>query len=114
MAIDVLQAKIRKTKNPTMVGLDPTPELIPPSLLELGCAERGHNPAGLARAYTLFCQGILDALKGFVPAVKVQAACFFALGHDGAAALEEVLPEVVKKHLNKIKNYCIIVFVMSW
>ena len=96
MAIDVLQAKIRKMKNPTMVGLDPTPELIPPSLLELACAEQGHNPDGLARAYSLYCQGILDALKGFVPAVKVQAACFFALGHAGAAALEEVLAYAAK------------------
>lgn len=96
MAIDVLQAKIRKTKNPTMLGLDPTPELIPPSLLELAFAEQGRNPAGLARAYVLFCQGLLDALKGFVPAVKVQAACFFALGHSGVEALEEVLAYAAK------------------
>ena len=29
MSIDVLQEKIRKMKNPTMVGIDPILELIP-------------------------------------------------------------------------------------
>ena len=30
MSIDLLQSKIRKLKAPIVVGLDPTPELIPP------------------------------------------------------------------------------------
>ena len=34
MSIDVLQEKIRVLKNPTMVGLDPTPEVVPGYLLE--------------------------------------------------------------------------------
>ena len=91
MSIDALQAKIRKLKTPIVVGLDPTPEGIPEVLLDQAFAEKGRNPAGLALAYTEFCKGILDVLKGFVPAVKVQAACFEALGHEGVAAMEEVL-----------------------
>ena len=103
MAIDVLQSKIRKMKNPTMVGLDPTPALIPPALLEAACAEKGQNPAGLAFAYERFCCDMLDALKGVVPAVKVQSACFTALGHAGLAAMEAVLA-----YAQKLKYYVLL------
>lgn len=34
MSIDTLQEKIRALKNPSMVGLDPTPEVVPGYLLE--------------------------------------------------------------------------------
>ena len=91
MSIDVLQSKIRKLKTPIVVGLDPTPDGIPPVLLDQAYSEKGRSPEGLALAYTEFCKGILDILKGFVPAVKVQSACFEALGHYGVAAMEEVL-----------------------
>ena len=91
MSIDVLQSKIRKLKTPIVVGLDPTPELIPPELLA-GCVERlGSTPEALAESYLLFCKGILDGLKKAVPAVKVQAACFEALGWQGVRAMQEVL-----------------------
>ena len=40
MSIDVLQEKIRVLKNPTMVGLDPTPEVVPGYLLEEARRER--------------------------------------------------------------------------
>ena len=91
MSIDVLQGKIRKLKTPIMVGLDPTVELIPPELLA-ECRERlGDNAESLAESYLVFCKGILDALKKLVPAVKVQAACFDALGWQGVKAMQEVL-----------------------
>ena len=49
MSIDVLQEKIRVLKNPTMVGLDPTPEVVPGYLLEearreLGQTRMRYNP----------------------------------------------------------------------
>ena len=91
MSIDVLQGKIRKLKTPIMVGLDPTVELIPPELLA-ECRERlGDNAESLAESYLVFCKGILDALKKLVPAVKVQSACFEALGWQGVKAMQEVL-----------------------
>ena len=103
MSIDVLQSKIRKTRCPIVVGLDPTPELIPPTLLEAALAERGQNPDGLALAYERFCCGMLDALKGVVPAVKVNTACFAALGHAGVAAMETVLA-----YARKLKYYVLV------
>ena len=39
----------------------------------------------------MFCFGILDALQGIVPSVKVQTGCFQALGADGVRAMEEVI-----------------------
>ena len=91
MAIDVLQNKIRKLKTPIMVGLDPSLELIPPELLA-DCRERlGDSVEALAESYLVFCKGILDALKKLVPAVKVQAACFEALGWQGVKVMQEVL-----------------------
>lgn len=103
MSIDVLQAKIRKLKNPMIVGLDPTPELIPPAMLDAASAEKGKTPDGMALAYLRFCCGMLDALKGVVPGVKVQSACFTALGHAGLAAMEEVLA-----YAQKLKYYVLI------
>ena len=97
MSIDVLQAKIRKTKTPILLGLDPTPEGIPPAVLEAAFAEAGRDLRGLARAYEVFCKGLLDAVKGFVPAVKVQSACFEALGAAGVAVMQEVLAYAKRK-----------------
>lgn len=91
MSIDVLQAKIRKLKCPIVVGLDPTPELIPPELLADCEAKLGPGAEALAESYARFCKGLLDALKKAVPAVKVQAACFEALGWQGVKAMQEVL-----------------------
>lgn len=91
MSIDVLQSKIRKLKCPIAVGLDPTEELIPPELLAQ-CRERlGEGPEALAESYRLFCRGILEALKKTVPAVKLQSACFEALGWQGVKVMQELL-----------------------
>lgn len=91
MSIDVLQSKIRKLKTPIMVGLDPSLALIPPELLADCRARLGDSPEAIAECYLVFCKGILDALKKLVPAVKVQAACFEALGWQGVKAMQEVL-----------------------
>ena len=91
MSIDVLQNKIRKLKAPIVVGLDPTPELIPPELLADCQARLGPGPEALAESYRRFCRELLNALKKTVPAVKVQAACFEALGWQGVKAMQEVL-----------------------
>ena len=54
MSIDVLQAKIRKLKCPIVVGLDPTPELIPPELLADCEAKLGPGAEALAESYVRF------------------------------------------------------------
>lgn len=103
MSIDTLQNKIRKLKCPIVVGLDPTPELIPPELLAECRARLGPGPEALAESYLLFCKGLLDGLKKTVPAVKVQAACFEALGWQGVKAMQEVLA-----YAKKLKYYVLL------
>ena len=68
MSIDVLQEKIRKTKNPSMVDLALKTSDLPPHLLE----EAGSSAA----AYGRFCRELLEGLKGIVPAVRFSFASF--------------------------------------
>ena len=91
MSIDVLQQKIRKLKNPTMVCLCPYYEQLPAYLRDEARAQHGDTLAAAAEASRAFCFGILDALEGFVPAVSVETACFLTFGADGTAAMQRVL-----------------------
>ena len=73
MSIAVLQEKIRKMKNPSMVGLDPILELIPEHIKKEAYASYGETLRGAAEVYRVFCFGILDALKDTVPSVCLSA-----------------------------------------
>lgn len=83
MSVDVLQEKIRKTKNPSMVVLCLTANDLPPYILE----EEG----SAAGAYCRFCKELLGELKGIVPAVRVSFASFALMGSEGLDALTAVL-----------------------
>lgn len=83
MSVDILQEKIRKIKNPSVVELCLAASDLPSFLLE----EEG-SPA---KAYTRFCQELLNALKGIVPAVRFSFASFALMGADGLDALHSVL-----------------------
>lgn len=83
MSVDILQEKIRKLKNPSMVELCLSPAELPPYLI----AEEG----SAASAYARFCKELLAGLKGTVPAVRVSFSAFALLGSEGMKALTEVL-----------------------
>lgn len=83
MSIDILQDRIRKLKNPTMVDLALRVSDLPPHLL----AEEG----GSAAAYGRFCRELLSALKGTVPAVRIGFTAFAVLGAEGMKELTAVL-----------------------
>ena len=91
MSIDALQTKIRKVKNPSMIGLDPTIEILPPHLLQAAYEQHGQTLEAVAEAYRVFCEEILDALHGVVPAVKFQNYCFEALGAAGVCVLQGLM-----------------------
>ncbi len=91
MSIDALQTRIRKFKNPSMLGLDPTPELIPQFLLDEACEQYGKTLQAVSECYRLYCKGLLDELKDVIPAVKFQSACFAALGFEGIRVLQELM-----------------------
>lgn len=81
MAVDTLQEKIRKTKNPTMLELCLSADDLPE-------AYRGEN---LAAGYLAWCKALLAGLKEAVSAVRVSFASFALLGAEGMTALNEVL-----------------------
>lgn len=91
MSIDKLQKTIRKLKNPTVAGLDPKPEYIPPHILQKHIAESGETLKAAAGAYYEFNCGLMDALSDIVPAVKPQSAYYEMLGPDGAFALKKTM-----------------------
>ena len=83
MSVDILQERIRKTKNPSVVELSLSKAELPPHLL----AEEGTT----AKAYTRFGTELLNALKGTVPAVRFSFASFALLGSDGLQVLHDVM-----------------------
>lgn len=90
MSIDALQEQIRKLKNPVMVGLDPYLPILPQHVLRDAFEEHGQTLRGAAAAYYRFCTELLDRLCGIVPAVKIQSACFEALGADGITQMQKI------------------------
>ncbi len=89
MSIDVLIDKIRQTKNPTVAGLDPRPEYLPPDLLKKHIEQEGETLEAVAAAFLEFNRGLIDALCDVVPAVKLQAACYEMLGPAGMTAMRQ-------------------------
>ena len=107
--MDRLTALIQDKNNPTVVGLDPRPELLPSQLIEQArqraagsMAQMGLDPKDpqqtqgeqaqavwadhLARAYLRFNLSILEGVGDLVPAVKPQIAMYEALGPWGIRA----------------------------
>ena len=83
MSVDILQDKIRKTKNPTVVDLNMLPEHIPESIRQ----EEGTFP----RAWERYCKALLPGLKGAVPAVRFSLNASALYGVEGICALAELL-----------------------
>ena len=79
MSVDILQEKIRKMKNPSMLELALPLGDLPPQFQQ--------NAAG----YGAFCRSMLDGLKDTMPAVRVSFSAFALLGPDGMTELMETL-----------------------
>ena len=84
MSMDILQEKIRKTKNPSVLEL-----MMPVSELSPGFSRN-------AEGYAAFCRELLEAMNGFLPAVRVSFASFSLLGHDGLYHLSETLKKAAE------------------
>jgi len=88
MSFDRLQEKIDRLGNPTVVGLDPALEHIPPEILNRKIEENGENLEAAALAVTQWNVVLINALCDIVPAVKPQSAFYEALGPYGAPVLK--------------------------
>ena len=83
MSIDILQDKIRKTKNPLLVDLALCASDLPPHLRQEEKSD--------AAAYARFCWELLEKLKGAVPGVRVGFTAFALMGSEGLSHLTSVL-----------------------
>lgn len=90
--MDHLIEAIESKQNPSVVGLDPTPELVPAQVMGAYAVEAGEYveddddnlaATGAAAAYFEFNRAIIDAVADIVPAVKPQIAMYEALGPAG-------------------------------
>lgn len=97
MSIDVLQDKIRAMKNPAMFGLDPYLPILPAHIVHEAYEAHGETLRAAGEAYYRFCTELLDALSEQIPAVKLQSACFEALGAEGIAQMQRVSAYARKK-----------------
>lgn len=79
MSVDILQEKIRKMKNPSMLELALPLSDLPPQYEQT------------AAGYGAFCRELLEGLKDTVPAVRVSFALFALLGADGMTELTKTL-----------------------
>lgn len=89
MGIDRLIEAIGQKKNPTVLGLDPQPDHIPPELLEKHISEHGQTLEAMRGAYKEYIFALIGALADVVPAVKFQSACYEALGPGGMEVLRQ-------------------------
>lgn len=104
MSLDRLIEKIEKLNNPTVVGLDPKLEAMPPHIKKAAFDKFGETFAGAAEAILRFNLGIIDAVCDIVPAVKPQCAYYELYGWEGMRALEKTIAYAHQKGLYVIAD----------
>lgn len=97
--IDTLIEKIKKTKAPIVVGLDPMLNYIPKHIKEAAYKEFGETLQGAAEAVFQFNKGIVDATCDLIPAVKPQIAMYEQFGIPGLIAYEKTVSYCQSKGL---------------
>ncbi len=83
MSVDMLQERIRKTKNPSVMVAEAFPQWIPRAVLE--------QSETVAAACGVFYSTLLDGLKGTVPAVRFGFGSFAVLGPQGLDVLSGLM-----------------------
>ncbi|MEA4933958.1 MAG: orotidine-5'-phosphate decarboxylase [Lawsonibacter sp.] len=99
MSFDLLQDKIRATKNPTVAGLDARIEYVPAHIRQTAFEEYGVGLKGACEAIYQFNTALMDALCDIVPAVKPQSAYYENLGWQGMELLERTIQYAKSKEI---------------
>ena len=97
--INQLVKKIKETKAPIVVGLDPTLSMVPKSILEKCYGEYGETLEGAAEALWLFNKEIIDKTYDLIPAVKPQVAMYEQLGIPGLMTFKKTVDYCKEKGL---------------
>jgi len=97
--IDRLMDRIEITANPTVVGLDPTYDMIPQTIKHEMLGRYGKTAKAAAKMFLRFNKEIIDAICDLVPAVKPQIAMYEQYGVEGLKAYLETITYARKRGL---------------
>lgn len=89
--IDRLIEKIERYENPTVVGLDPTLEMMPNFIKNEMFEKYGKTPKAVGQMFIKFNKVIIDEIKDVVPVVKPQIAMYEKYGLEGLNAYMETI-----------------------
>ena len=84
-AIDRLIEKIKETKNPTVIGLDPRYEMLPKAVTN----KYSQDLECVGKAIIEFNKNIIDEICDIIPAIKPQIAFYEMYGIPGMEAFAE-------------------------
>jgi len=97
--IHELIKKIKETKAPVVVGLDPMLSYIPEHIQKKAFAEYGETLEGAAEAIWQFNKGIVDKIYDLIPAVKPQIAMYEQFGIPGLIVFKKTVDYCKNKDL---------------
>lgn len=97
--IDRLMQKIDQCENPTVVGLDPTYEMIPIDIRMEMIERYGKTTRAVSKMLVCFNKAIIEEIHDLIPAVKLQIAMYEQYGLEGIRAYLETIVEAKKKGL---------------
>lgn len=97
--IDRLMDRIEKLENPTVIGLDPTYEIIPQTIKNEMLERYGRTAKAAGKMFLRFNQRIIDSVCDLVPAVKLQIAMYEQYGIEGLKAYMETIVYAKKRGL---------------
>ncbi len=97
--INRLVQKIRETKAPIVVGLDPMLAYVPEQVQKKAYAEFGETLEGAAEAIWQFNKEIVDQIYDLIPAVKPQIAMYEQFGIEGLKAYKRTVDYCRSKDL---------------
>jgi orotidine-5'-phosphate decarboxylase len=86
---ELVATRVAARTSQIVVGLDPDPAALWPGSWDVS-SDAGTAAQRCARAVTVHCFNVIDAVADSVVGVKLQAACFERLGPPGWAALHAV------------------------
>ena len=97
--INKLVEKIKQTKAPIVVGLDPMLSYVPEHITKKAYAEYGETLKGAAEAIWLYNRELIDHIHNLIPAVKPQIAMYEQFGVEGLITFQKTVDYCHEKDL---------------
>ena len=94
-AIDKLINKIKKTDNPTVIGLDPKYDMLPECIK----SKYGKTLEDISKAILEFNKEIIDNTYDIIPAVKINIAFYEMYGIEGMKVFEDTYKYAKEKEM---------------